>query len=95
MRVEILHKPKKDSKRLKFTQLLLTLSNLMFLNQKSDDKIDVYELTLKFNFNIISSKLTKTSHYSSYQQKLFRLVKFLKFIKKITTNLLSENELSK
>ena len=39
---------------------------------------DVYELTLKFNLNIITSKLTKTSHYNSYQQKLFRLIKFLK-----------------
>ena len=28
--------------------------------------------------NIISSKLTKTTHYTSYQQKLYRLVKFLK-----------------
>ena len=28
--------------------------------------------------NIISSKLTNTTHYTSYQQKLYRLVKFLK-----------------
>ena len=28
--------------------------------------------------NIISSKLTNTTHYTSYQQKLYRLIKFLK-----------------
>ena len=35
-------------------------------------------MTLSFNFNIISSNLTKSSVYSSYQNKLYRLVKFLK-----------------
>jgi len=33
---------------------------------------------LSFKLNITSSKLTKTTHYTSYQQKLYRLVKFLK-----------------
>ena len=28
--------------------------------------------------DIISSKLTQTTHYTSYQQKLYRLIKFLK-----------------
>lgn len=35
-------------------------------------------MTLSFNFNIISSNLTKSSVYNSYQNKLYRLVKFLK-----------------
>ena len=33
---------------------------------------------LSFKLNITSSKLTKTTHYNSYQQKLYRLIKFLK-----------------
>ena len=33
---------------------------------------------LSFKLNITSSKLTKTTHYTSYQQKLYRLIKFLK-----------------
>ena len=35
-------------------------------------------MILSFKLNIISSKLTNTTHYTSYQQKLYRLVKFLK-----------------
>jgi hypothetical protein len=35
-------------------------------------------LLLSFTLIIRTSKLTKTSHYNSYQNKLYRLVKFLK-----------------
>jgi hypothetical protein len=42
-------------------------------------KIKVVE-SIDFSFDLIVriSKLTKTSHYNTYQQKLYRLVKFLK-----------------
>jgi hypothetical protein len=51
-----------------------------------DNKLDQNSSTLEldkqyylsFKLNITSSKLTKTSHYNTYQQKLYRLVKFLK-----------------
>ena len=36
------------------------------------------DIILEFKLDIISSKLTKTTHYNSYQQKLYRLIKFLK-----------------
>ena len=36
------------------------------------------DIILEFKLDIISSKLTKTTHYTSYQQKLYRLIKFLK-----------------
>ncbi len=35
-------------------------------------------MLLSFTLIIRSSKLTKTSHYNGYQNKLYRLVKFLK-----------------
>ena len=35
-------------------------------------------ILISFKLNVISSKLTKTTHYTSYQQKLYRLIKFLK-----------------
>ena len=37
-----------------------------------------YSLLLSFTLIIRSSKLTKFSHYNSYQNKLYRLIKFLK-----------------
>ena len=36
------------------------------------------DIILEFKLNIISSNLSKTTHYTSYQQKLYRLIKFLK-----------------
>ena len=33
---------------------------------------------MSFNLVVKSSNLTKSSHYTSYQQKLYRLIKFLK-----------------
>ena len=41
-------------------------------------KNDDYKLLLSYTLSIRTSKLTKTSHYNTYQQKLYRLVKFLK-----------------
>ena len=44
-----------------------------------NSKIKVVEsIDLSFDLIIRTSKLTKTSHYNTYQQKLYRLVKFLK-----------------
>ena len=37
-----------------------------------------YSLLLSFALIIRTSKLTKTSHYNSCQNKLYRLIKFLK-----------------
>jgi len=48
------------------------------LTYKNSNLLDDKDIILSFKLNIISSKLTKTSHYNTYQQKLYRLVKFLK-----------------
>jgi len=45
---------------------------------KNSDKNSDYCLLLSFTLNIRSSKLTKLYHYNSHQQKLYKLVKFLK-----------------
>ena len=46
--------------------------------QNNSNLFDVKDIILDFKLNIISSKLSKTTHYTSYQQKLYRLIKFLK-----------------
>ena len=46
------------------------------LNSNYNNKYN--SLILDFTISIKTSKLTKTSHYNTYQQKLYRLVKFLK-----------------
>ena len=44
-----------------------------------NSKIKVVEsIDLSFDLIVRTSKLYKTSHYNTYQQKLYRLVKFLK-----------------
>ena len=44
-----------------------------------NSKVNVdYDLTLTFDLILRTSKLTKTSHYNSYQNNLYRLIKFLK-----------------
>jgi len=48
------------------------------LNQNSSTLELDKQYYLSFKLNITSSKLTKTTHYTSYQQKLYRLIKFLK-----------------
>jgi len=40
-----------------------------FHNELVDDK----DIILEFKLNIISSKLSKKTHYNSYQQKLYML----------------------
>jgi len=45
--------------------------------ENSNLNID-YNLTLTFDLILRTSKLTKTSHYNSYQNNLYRLIKFLK-----------------
>jgi len=49
-----------------------------YLDVNNSNKRDVESVLLSFNLIIRTSKLTKTSHYTSYQQKLYRLIKFLK-----------------
>ena len=41
------------------------------LSPKNGSKKSDYSLDLSFTLFITSSKLTKTSHYNSYQQKLY------------------------
>ena len=48
------------------------------LDQNNSILVDDKDIILEFKLNIISSNLTKTTHYTSYQQKLYRLIKFLK-----------------
>jgi len=45
---------------------------------ESSSKENVDEIIVSFNLVVKSSNLTKSSHYTSYQHKLFRLIKFLK-----------------
>ena len=48
------------------------------LVSKNSNKKVVESIDLSFDLIVRTSKLTKTSHYNTYQQKLYRLVKFLK-----------------
>ena len=48
------------------------------LDQNNSILVDDKDIILEFKLNITSSKLSKTTHYTSYQQKLYRLIKFLK-----------------
>ena len=45
---------------------------------ESSTKENVDEILVSFDLIIRTSKLTKTSHYNTYQHKLYRLIKFLK-----------------
>ena len=48
------------------------------MDTENSDNKDVESILFSFDLIIRTSKLTKTSHYNSYQQKLYRLIKFLK-----------------
>ena len=48
------------------------------LGSKNSNKKVVESIDFSFDLIVRTSKLTKTSHYNTYQQKLYRLVKFLK-----------------
>ena len=69
---------KKDSKRLKSTQLLLNRDRSKNLSQNPLLFDSCERFNLSFNLNIRSSKLSKDNYYNPYQYKLFRLIKFLK-----------------
>jgi hypothetical protein len=45
---------------------------------ESSTKENVDEILVSFNLVVKSSNLTKSSHYNTYQYKLYRLIKFLK-----------------
>ena len=45
---------------------------------KNSNKNEVKKINVEFDLIIRTSKLTKTTHYTTYQQKLYRLIKFLK-----------------
>ena len=48
------------------------------LVSKNSNKKVVESIDFSFDLIVRTSKLTKISHYNTYQQKLYRLVKFLK-----------------
>ncbi len=41
------------------------------LDQNNSILVDDNDIILEFKLNVISSKLSKTTHYNSYQQKLY------------------------
>ena len=45
---------------------------------ESSSKENVDEILVSFNLVVKSSNLNKSSHYNTYQHKLYRLIKFLK-----------------
>ena len=45
---------------------------------ESSSKENVDEVLVSFKLVVKSSNLTKSSHYNTYQHKLYRLIKFLK-----------------
>ena len=59
-------------------QLSLTDSVPNYLDTEDSDNKDVESILFSFDLIIRTSKLTKTTHYNSYQHKLYRLIKFLK-----------------
>ena len=48
------------------------------MDQNNSNLVYDKDIILEFKLNIISSNLSKTTHYTFYQQKLYRLIKFLK-----------------
>ena len=56
----------------------LTDSVPNYLDIENSDNKDVESILFSFDLIIRTSKLTKTTHYNSYQHKLYRLIKFLK-----------------
>ena len=48
------------------------------MDTENSDNKDVESILFSFDLIIRTSKLTKTTHYNSYQHKLYRLIKFLK-----------------
>jgi hypothetical protein len=48
------------------------------LVQNNSILVDDKNIILEFKLNIISSTLSKTTHYNTCQHKLYRLIKFLK-----------------
>ena len=56
--------------------------------QNNSNLFDVKDIILDFKLNIISSKLSKTTHYNSYQQKLY-LYKKKKKMKKVIYSILT------
>lgn len=61
-----------------FIQPSLTDSVPNYLDTEDSDNKDVESILFSFDLIIRTSKLTKTTHYNSYQHKLYRLIKFLK-----------------
>ena len=60
------------------TRLLRTINESDNLSKNNSILKNEKIILISFKLNVISSKLTKTTHYTSYQQKLYRLIKFLK-----------------
>ena len=72
-------------------------SKCLFQNYSTVIKLLLYNVTenvflIKFSFtlNITTSKLTKTSHYTKKQQKLYDKIKHLKEVEKLSYRKISE-----
>ena len=70
--------PRRILRQSKITRLSLTDSVPNYLDTENSDNKDVESILFSFDLIIRTSKLTKTTHYNSYQHKLYRLIKFLK-----------------
>ena len=75
----MVNRKKKEQKLSFLTTRLLPNSILPNYFDSENSNLDCdYSLLFSFTLIIRSSKLTKFSHYNSYQNKLYRLIKFLK-----------------
>jgi len=74
----IINKEKKQNTSLQTYSTVTDLFQNTSLYTKNSNVNSVKQINVSFDLIITSSKLTKTSHYNSYQQKLYRLIKFLK-----------------
>ncbi len=70
--------PRRILRQSKITRLSPTDSVPNYLEIENSKNKVVESIDFSFDLIVRTSKLTKTSHYNTYQQKLYRLVKFLK-----------------
>ena len=61
-----------------FTQLSLNRFESNNLDQNNSNLVYDKDIILEFKLNIISSNLSKTTHYTSYQQKFYLWEKNMK-----------------
>ena len=67
-----------DQPKIPHYSTVINCFGLTYSVSENSNKKVVESIDLSFDLIVRTSKLTKTSHYNTYQQKLYRLVKFLK-----------------